>query len=162
LKAEYVNPFVAATGQTLREVLGISVRRGEPDALAELTTHEQVNIAIGITGDVQGMLIVGMSVLTADRLASQITQQQIVTFDQVAAQTVAELSNRIADHAIIALEDQGYTCDATPPTVIRGKNVKMDTMGVATLKLPFDLGEHGEVTIALSLGERLGGMLKAP
>lgn len=161
MKAEHVNPFVSATGETLRQVLGIAVRRGEPDALPELATHEQVNIAIGITGDVQGMLIVGMSVLTADRIASQITQQQIVTFDQVAAQTVAELSSQIADHAIVALEDHGFRCDATPPTVIRGKNVKLDTMGVATLKLPFDLGEHGEVTIALSLGERSGGLAPA-
>lgn len=118
---ELVNPFVAAAFSTLSMILNESPTRGQLSAKPIAVTSHQVNIVIGVTGDIVGHVIIGMSLTTADKTASIMIGQQVTTFDELAASAVGELGNMICGNGLLNLSQQGHTCDLTPPTVIRGK-----------------------------------------
>lgn len=156
MRVEYVSPFAEAANRVLESVVGLRPTRGQLQAMPDIVTMQQVNVVLGITGQVEGMVLYGMSVVTADRIAGLMMGKAVVTFDQMAASAVAELGNMISGNALTLLSKHGFRCDITPPTVIRGKNVDMMSMsGTPLINIPLILGQHGEVTIGVSLRERL-------
>ena len=101
MKVEYVMPFVQASMNVMQQVMSVSPERGQLCARPEVFTSQQLNIVCGITGDIQGQVIYGMSMTTADKVASSMIGQTIVQFDQLAASAIAELA------AVVSLRDSG-------------------------------------------------------
>jgi chemotaxis protein CheX len=95
-----------------------------------------------------------MSLTTADKIASHMIGQPIRTFDALAASAIAELGNMITGNAAALLAEKGYTCDISPPSIIRGSNVKISTVNTPALVVPITLGEFGDLEINVSLQER--------
>jgi chemotaxis protein CheX len=96
-----------------------------------------------------------MSIVAADRIASEMLGSPVVTFDQLAASALAELGNMISGNSMTLLAGQGYTCDITPPTIIKGSNVKIATLDTPALVIPMRLADIGEFQINVSLKERV-------
>jgi chemotaxis protein CheX len=113
-------------------------------------TSQQCNIIIGVTGKVQGQVIYGMSLSTADKIASQMLGQTIRTFDQLAASAIAELGNMITGNATSLLAEAGYQCDITPPSLMRGRNIKITTLAIPALVVPVET-PFGQIEITVSL-----------
>ena len=147
---ELVNPFVAAGFSTLSMILNESPSRGQLSATPTAVTSHQVNIVIGITGDIVGHVIIGMSLITADKTASIMIGQQVTTFDELAASAVGELGNMICGNGLLNLSQQGYTCDLTPPTVIRGSKVEISTLAIPSIIVPLST-ETGEFELMVGL-----------
>ncbi len=99
-------------------------------------TSQQCNVVCGVTGHVQGQVIYGMSLTTADKIASTMLGQKIKTFDQLAASAMGELGNMISGNAMQGLSEAGWICDITPPTIMRGKDVKISTLSIPALVIP--------------------------
>jgi chemotaxis protein CheX len=154
VRAEHLSPFAEACSAVFLSLFGVSPERGSLSVRPEIYTTEQLNLFCGVTGDVQGHLLYGMSMTTADRIASKILGVQVVTFDSLAASAIAELGNMINDHSRELLSKQGFTCDMTPPTIIRGKNVKMATLDTPALVIPLEIKDIGTFEINASLQER--------
>lgn len=151
MKVEYVNPFVTATVKVLEAVLMETPVRGELKALPAIFTSEQLNVTVGITGDVQGSAIFGMSLTSADRIASKMIGAPIKTFDQLAASAIAELSNMISGNALSLLSEAGYTCDIAPPTLVHGTDLQISTLSIPSIVAPFTLSQGG---FKLTIGVR--------
>ena len=150
MKVEYVNPFVSSGHKILEAVLQETPERGALSMLPSTFTSEQLNVAVGVTGDVQGSVIYGMSLVTADKIASTMIGQPIKTFDQLAASAIAELCNMISGNALTLLSEAGFVCDITPPTLIRGTNCKISTLSIATIVVPFTITQGGvKITVGL-------------
>jgi chemotaxis protein CheX len=97
MKVEYVTPFVTASVSVIQTMIGIGAERGKLSARPQLFTSQQVNIVCGITGEIEGQVIYGMSMLTAKNMASQMLGgQEVKEFDQLAASAIAELGNMIS------------------------------------------------------------------
>lgn len=154
MKVEYVTPFVSGAISVSEMLLGVTPSRGNLSARPALFTSQQVNVVCGITGPVHGHVIYGMSVTTADQIASKMIGEPIKTFDALAASAIAELGNMICGSSMQNLSSAGFVCDITPPTIIRGTNVRMSTADVPTLVVPLNLGDLGVLEINLSLAER--------
>jgi len=154
MNVDYINPFVLAALQVLREVLSLEPERGPLSARPRMFTSQQCNILTGIAGSVEGQVIYGMSLITADRVATQMLGHPVVTFDQMAASAIAELGNMITGNALTLLSGAGFSADITPPTVVRGTNVRVSTLDVPSIAVPMKLGELGEFEINVSLRER--------
>lgn len=150
MNLELVNPFVSAAFSVLEAVLGNTPKKGDLSLQTDLATSRQVNVTLGITGDATGHVILGMSLQTADRIASTMIGQPIRTFDKLAASAVAELGNMIAGNGLLHLSETGLCCDVTPPTVIRGQHVEINTLTIPALVVPLDL-EQGEVLVTIGL-----------
>lgn len=135
-------------------LIGCKPERGALTARPQMFTSQQINIVCGITGEVEGLVIYGMSMITADKIASKMIGQPVVTFDQLAASAIAELGNMISGHSASLLASQGYSCDITPPTIIRGTNVSVTTLDIPAIVIPMDLPDVGTFEINVSLQER--------
>jgi len=153
MKVEYINPFVSAAFSVIEIVLGAKPERGQLAMRPATFTSQQCTIVTGITGRIQGQVLYGMSLVSADRIASIMLGQPIRTFDQLAASAIAELGNMITGNAMSILAEKGYICDITPPSIIRGSNVKISTLSIPALVVPV-LFEQGEIEITVSLEER--------
>lgn len=153
MKVEYINPFVSAAFSVLQTVLGETPQKGELGMRPSVFTSQQCNVITGVVGKIEGQVIYGMSLITADRIASTMIGQPIRTFDQLAASAIAELGNMITGNAMMLLAESGFKCDITPPTIIRGSNVKISTLSIPALVIPMQLS-LGEVVATVSLQER--------
>lgn len=154
MKVQYVSPFAEAAVNVIQMLIGTTPDRGPLSARPQMFTTQQINIVCGITGDVEGLVIYGMGMVTADKIASRMLGQPVVTFDQLAASAIAELGNMISGNAVGLLSGQGFTCDITPPTIIRGKDVKITTLDIPALTIPLNLDGIGSIEVNLSLQER--------
>ncbi len=85
----------------------------------------------------------------------------VVTFDQLAASAIAELASMISGNSIALLSNSGYVCEITPPTIIRGSNVPVDTNDVPALVIPMKLKDIGDFEISVSVIERADQTTKA-
>lgn len=154
MKVEYVMPFVQASMGVMQQVIQVTPERGQLSARPEVFTSQQLNIVCGITGDVEGQVIYGMSLVTADKIASAMIGTPVVSFDQLAASAIAELGNMISGNSMTLLASQGFKCDITPPTIVKGTNVKISTFQIPTLVIPLKVAGLGEIEINVCLKER--------
>ena len=129
MKVEYISPFVNAATAVIKMLLAAEPARGALAARPQLFTSQQINVVCGVTGQIEGQVIFGMSAKTADQIAGTMIGQPIKQFDALAASAIAELGNMISGNSISGLAECGFTCDITPPTIIRGTSVKISTMG---------------------------------
>ncbi len=153
MKVQYINPFIDAAGRVIEMVLGMAPSKGQLSMLPSVFTSQQCNVITGVTGQVQGQVIYGMSLITADKVASAMLGQPVRTFDQLAASAIAELGNMITGNASVLLSEAGFACDITPPSIVRGTNVKMSTLAIPALVVPLCM-ELGEIELMVCLKER--------
>ncbi|MEN3000709.1 MAG: chemotaxis protein CheX [Armatimonadota bacterium] len=153
MKAEYINPFVVSAVEVFQMVLGTTPQRGQLSARKGIFTSQQCNIVLGVTGQLEGVIIYGMSIFTADKIASQMLGTPIRTFDELAASAIAELGNMISGNALTKLSGAGYRCNLSPPSIIRGTSVRISTLEIPTLVVPL-VTEWGELEINVGLQER--------
>ncbi len=154
MKAEYVNPFVSAAINVFQMMVGVTPEKGNLSARKGIFTSQQCNIVLGVTGKLEGQIIIGMSVFTADKIASKMLNTTIRTFDELAASAIAELGNMISGSALTELASRGIQCNLSPPSLIRGTNVRISTLEIPTLVIPLNT-ELGEIEINVGLQERL-------
>lgn len=150
MKQELVNPFLSAAFSVLESLLGETPTKGALRVQADGSTRHQVNVTIGVTGEVTGHLIFGMSLQTADKIASAMIGRPIRTFDAMAASAIAELANMISGNGLLYLSESGLIADVTPPTVIRGQDVEISTLAIPALVVPLML-ELGEFSVTVGL-----------
>jgi chemotaxis protein CheX len=153
MRSQHVNAFVTGAFRVLESVFGATPTRGELQALPAVFTTDQCNVTIGVTGSIQGMVIFGMSLVTADRIASTMIGAPIKTFDQLAASAIAELCNMISGNALASLSEAGAICDITPPALIRGTNTKLSTLSIPAIIIPLET-TTGTINLTVSLIEK--------
>jgi chemotaxis protein CheX len=154
MKVEYVNPFVSAAFKVIEMMLSIKPEKGQLSMRPTVFTSQQCNVITGVTGQIEGQIIYGMSLLTADKMASVMLGQPIRTFDQLAASAIGEFGNMVTGNASTSLSEAGFQCDITPPSIVRGSNVRITTLNIPALVVPLDLPGVGQLEIIVSLQER--------
>jgi chemotaxis protein CheX len=153
MKAEYINPFVLASFSVLEMVLGARPVQGKIAAHPNTFVGQPCSIICGVSGQVQGQVIYGMSLATADNIASSMLGQTISSFDDLALSAIGELGNMISGNAMQFLSDAGWTCDITPPTVLRGEDVSSAPLSIPAVVVPMTLGQ-GELFITIGIQGR--------
>jgi len=157
---ELINPFILASFSVMEMLLGAAPTKGALSVRQNGITSEQVNVVCGVTGDARGQVIFGMSLSTADRIASKMIGAPVVTFDSLAASAIAELGNMISGNAMLHLSEGKFVCDITPPAVIRGTNVEISTLAIPSIVIPLNCPE-GEIFIAVGLQRNTNGAVVA-
>ena len=153
MKVEYVSPFAEAAKSCFEMLIATKPERGALSARPQLFTTQQINIVCGITGPIEGLVIYGMSMATASKVAGKMIGAPVSGFDGLAASAIAELGNMVSGNAASILASAGYGVDITPPTIIQGTNVKITTLNIPALVIPLALPEIGTVEINVSLQE---------
>ena len=154
MKAEFLNPFYGAAASVIQMMVGTTPERGNIAARPQLFTSQQVNVVTGVTGQVEGLVIYGMSMVTAMNISGAMIGQKVSQFDQLAASAIAELANMISGNAMSGLATGGIISDITPPTIIRGTNVKVSTFNVPSIAIPFTIEGIGVFEVNVCLQQR--------
>ncbi|KKK45420.1 hypothetical protein LCGC14_3165530 [marine sediment metagenome] len=106
-------------------------------------TTKDITVLISLVGDVQGVVLYGLSTDTGLALVSSVMGQAITEFDSLAQSGIAELGNVITGRATIKLSETGYSANISPPTLITGNSVMISTLDFARILVPLttDMGE---------------------
>ncbi len=152
MKVEFINPFVAAAYHVLEMEIKAPISKGELRLEEAHYTTNDITTIIGVVGKVSGTVLYGTAERTAKQMASAIVGQTIAIFDKLAESAVSELGNMITGRASALLEEAGYPCKITPPTLIIGRGTIISTTPFQRLIIPL-LTKYGEVTIAVALKE---------
>lgn len=153
MKAEFLNPFVFAGMRVLMSEAGVSNWKLDKPYLVRLdTTRHAVNVVMGVTGCVQGIVSYGMDLVVAKEIVRVMAGSAIPITDDVAQSALGELGNMITGLATGILEESGYPCRISPPAIVRGTAVRLTTASVPMVAVPMQTG-LGAITIYLALVE---------
>ena len=154
MRVEYINPFVEAAFNVLKEVLNTDVKRG--DLYLKSTTMSIMGVAalVGLAGDVEGRVLFDMTKDTALNIAGTMNGEKFAQLDELAKATIQELANMITAQAVTKLHDLGFKFDLTPPALFSGENMEISNHEVEALIVPMELGNNGKIEINVAIRER--------
>ena len=154
MRVEYINPFVEAAFNVLKEVLNTDVKRG--DLYLKSTTMSIMGVAalVGLAGDVEGRVLFDMSKDTALAIAGAMNGEKFDQLDELAKATIQELANMITAQAVTKLHDLGFKFDLTPPALFSGENMEISNHEVEALIVPMELGSEGKIEINVAIREK--------
>lgn len=156
MKAEFINPFVGAAYDVIKKVAKIEATKGELALANSPIRGNEVNVVIGVTGDLTGQIIFCLSEATALVFASKMLMNLTTdSLNELAKSAICEMANIILGNAVTALGERGYFCNLTPPALLIGKDVIVSTQVLKFLVIPLETKE-GRITINVALQENLG------
>jgi chemotaxis protein CheX len=153
MRAELVNPFVRGASNVIGMLVSVTPTLGGITALPRGLTTQQVNVVCGVTGHLQGQLILGMSDATSRRIASAMLGGMDAD-DELLLSSLAELGNMISGNSVTELATGGFECDITPPSMIRGTDVQISTVDIPAVVISLTLAELGTLEVTVSLKDR--------
>ena len=153
MRVEYINPFVEAAFNILKEVVDSDINRGE--LYLKSTSQPVLGVAaiVGLAGDVEGRVLFDMTEGTALGIAGKMNGEELSSFDDLAKATITELANMITAQAVTKLHELGFTFDLTPPAIFTGENMEVTDAGVEALIVPIELSQ-GKMEINVAVRER--------
>ncbi|MCE1254708.1 MAG: chemotaxis protein CheX [Anaerolineae bacterium] len=155
---KFMNPFVEAASEVLKAEVGSEVRRGTLSLQKSAMTTDDITVLISLVGQVQGVVLYGMSIETGLALVSRITEQEFSEFDNLAQSGVAELGNVITGRATIKLSESGYSSNISPPTLVQGSGMQISTLDFSRIMVPL-ITDYGEIMVHLALRETPPGVI---
>lgn len=151
MNIEFIDPFLRAAFTVLETILGAKPEREQLSLRKSSFTTQQLTIIAGVIGQVEGSAMYGMSLVTAQKIASAMIGSEVVEMDEMAVSAVSELGNMITGNASTLLSQKGFDVDITPPSIIRGVSVEVSTRTPA-LVVPIST-TVGRIEINVALAE---------
>jgi len=153
MRVEYINPFVEAAFNILREVLGGDIKRGELFLKSASQPVLGVAAIVGLAGDVEGRVLFDMTNKTAVAVASAMNAEELPSLNDLGKATITELANMITAQAVTKLHELGFKFDLTPPAIITGDNMEVTDTEVEALIVPVET-DQGKIEINVAIRER--------
>lgn len=152
MKVDFITPFVTAAYDVLQMEVNAEIERGELSIEQSSKTSQEVTVLVGVTGQVKGLVMYGLSESTAKKIVSLIIGRSVPLFDEMAQSAIAELGNVITGRASTNLSEVGFDCILTPPSLITGRQVIISTLSIRRLVVPLHTS-CGDIEINIALRE---------
>jgi len=159
MRVEYINPFVKASFRVLKDVLGgADIKRGDLYLKSTAMPVMGVAVLVGLAGDVEGRVLLDMTMETAINLASVMNGEKLPSFDDLGKSTISELANLITGQFVTMLHELNFQVDITPPTLFVGQQMEISalsgtTNNVEALIVPL-ITEYGKIEINVAIREK--------
>lgn len=150
IQLEALNPWIGAAFSVMGTVLEEEPKKGPLSVLTQPYTACQVNVIVRVGGDFSGVVVFGMGLVTADRIASVMLIQHVKSFDQIAANALASLVHRITGQANAAFAESGIRCEFDSPAIMKGSRVEIHDMSLPAVVVPLSTS-MGDVLLAVGL-----------
>jgi chemotaxis protein CheX len=127
-------------------MLGMTnVQRKDLSKRTKLRTENDVNIIIGLVGDIRGNVVFSLQEVTARNIASvMMGGLSVEKFDIMSKSALCEFANMVAGNSVSLLEKVNFFVNITPPTLIYGKNMITMINQIETVVLDFE-GKEGKI-----------------
>lgn len=151
MRLDYIQPIVDSAVIALAECSGAPVARGTLKLHQISSPHKDVAAIIGMTGEVEGRIILEMDRITALTMAGIMNQEPFADLTPMALDTLMELANIMVARGVSALNDRGFKFRLTPPLIVTGSNISCSSgMNLETLVIPLT-GKAGEMNFNVAL-----------
>ena len=115
-----------------------------------------ITATIGIAGEVQGHLILYSRLDTAVSLVQELfmnmgMDQNITDQDPIFKETFAELLNQLGGRTTIKLSENGIDTDITPPTILKGDGIYINTGSYGSTAIIKISGAFGDIGLFVGL-----------
>lgn len=128
MKKEYLHPFLKAAESISESYFGLDVEKSEMTLEKSLYLDSEILIAIGIKGQLSGIVLIGVSKEEAIKLSSSVLEKQGLTdyaeWDEVAQSVLLEYGNIVVGHATELYGESGLVCDITTPNFIQSEQLR--------------------------------------
>lgn len=152
MRIEYINPFIESAMLILNQTVSKDIKKEELYLSKKISQLSGIAIIVGLAGKVTGRVIFVMNLETALKIASDMNNDKITSLNELATATLTELANLIVGNAVTKLHNLGYKFDISPPTLIKGNNLKIVDPKLDALVLPLILPQ-GKIEINLAIKE---------
>jgi chemotaxis protein CheX len=115
MKMELIQPFINAADAVLAETLKCNTRMGDVNMDEEAYRRKGMAALIGISGDIEGRVIMDIDVNTAAAIASALVGSPVAVEDETVKEAIFELANLVIGNAVTTLNDQGFRFKIDPP-----------------------------------------------
>ena len=149
LNADHINPFLMASKKIFQDMCFVEVQIQKPILKEASFEKDSWVIIIGVTGEMRGQVLIGMSKETACYIASKMCMMEVKQIDDFAASALSELGNMIMGNAATVFSSNGIGIDITPPTLSYG-NVSFTNTYTKSLCVPM-LFPDGSIDLFLAL-----------
>lgn len=151
MRAEHFNPFISATSEVFRTMLGCELTRGPLGLKRDSTTAYEVSGMIGISGGMHGMVVVSLSRETAISATEKMLGERPDGLNSDVTDAVGELANMIAGAAKTKFASSALSIGL--PTVVCGKDHLVTFPSQSTpMSLPFD-SDLGSICVEIGLAD---------
>lgn len=155
MKVEFINPFVNAALDVLKQEIAAEITRGKMSLEeSSVITEDDITVMIGVTGQLSGVVMYSITERTAKNMVAKMLGQPVPVFDDMVESAIAELGNVISGLASAQLEINGYICEIVPPTVVVGRGTIISTVNIKKLVIPLET-QYGNLRIAVGLKEKV-------
>jgi chemotaxis protein CheX len=158
MNVKFLNPFLDAVVDVMKAEVGIPCDRANLSMQKSSMTTSEITVMISIIGQVQGVVMYGMSKATCIAIVSKIMDQEFTEFDTLAQSGIGELGNVISGKATINLSNAGFQTTISPPTLVVGQGAQISTLDFSRIVVPFAT-ELGDIIVHLAVRENDPGSL---
>jgi len=151
---KFVNPFIQAGMNVVKQIAKIDVRRGHLSYKDKPDPSYGVCIIIGVYGYLVGQVVYSMKTEVAERLVDKMLEghspqeKKIMFMD-----TLGELANMITGNATAILnQKRDYVLKITTPAIATGNNISINLVSKPTLVLGL-YSQYGPIEISVALEE---------
>ena len=128
----------------------------ETDSAGVSFDNTNLTATIGLAGEVQGHLILYAGLQTAEKLVTELftnmgMEQEITDGDPMFKETFGELLNQLGGRTTIKLSENGFDTDITPPTILKGDNIYINTATYGSTAIIKISGNFGDVGLFVGL-----------
>jgi len=142
MDVKYVNPFIVGLQNIFNMLNMTSIQRTGLAKREKLKTDNEVNIIVGLVGDLKGNVVLSLPEATARNIASTMMGgMPVPELDMMPKSALCELTNMVAGSSMSQLEQMGVSVNITPPMLINGKNMITMISQVETLVISFNCTE---------------------
>lgn len=151
MDAKMINPFINATLNVLETMAFTKSEAGKPYLKKEDVAQGDVSGVIGFTGETNGTVAVTFDESSILKIVTNMFGEEMTEINNEIADAVGELTNMISGQARKELEEIGKKFHGAIPTVVTGKNHKLESMTKGPkIAIPFKT-EAGNFTIEVCL-----------
>lgn len=152
MSMDHSKAFTQAAIDVIGMVCGQTLTRGEAYTHHHTQIENAVAVYLGITGQLQGYVLVRFSEENAKALASaMMCGMPVEAIDDMAVSALSELGNMIMGSASTNLAAEGIVTDITTPTLLKG-TVQIMQAGMTPLSIPL-ANESMRVVLDVALRE---------
>ena len=151
MDVKLVNPFINATLNVLQTMAFVKCQAGKPYLKKDSVAQGDVSGVIGFTGEQNGTVSVTFDELCILKVVSNMFGEEMKELNDEVSDAVGEITNMISGQARRELEEIGRLFHGAIPSVITGKNHKIEsTTKGPKIAIPFNT-DSGTFTIVVCL-----------
>ncbi len=138
MKMELIQPFINAADAVLSQ--GLSGTTKVENLAMDEQGYRRKGVAamVGLTGDIEGRIILDLEPQTAVRVASHYAGANLPESDSLIKETIFELANQVVGNAVSALNDQGFHFRVHPPILVTSPEGDKTSEDVEALMICFE------------------------